>query len=95
MITSAIELKKKVHLGNSLNNESTYVGNVGDFLVTTKKGHQGIIPKEIYQELITSGVAIVPGGGTTGGFGILPGGGTLFPSEASVRGNRDDFNSLL
>jgi hypothetical protein len=94
MITSAIELKKKVHLGNSLNNESTYVGNVGDFLVTTKKGHQGIIPKEIYQELITSGVAIVPGGGTTNGFGILLG-GTLSPNEASVRGNRDDFNSLL
>lgn len=94
MITSAIELKKKVHLGNSLNNESTYVGNVGDFLVTTKKGHQGIIPKEIYQELVANGVGIVPGGGTTNGFGILLG-GTLPPNEASVRGNRDDFNSLL
>lgn len=93
MITSAIELKKKVHLGNSLNNESTYVGNVGDFLVTTKKGHQGIIPKEIYQELIANGVAIVPGGGTTNGFSLL--GGTHIPGEVGVRGNRDDFNGLL
>lgn len=93
MITSAIELKKKVHLGNSLNNESTYVGNVGDFLVTTKKGHQGIIPKEIYQELVANGVGIVPGGGTTNGFNLF--GGTPVPGEVGVRGNRDDFNSLL
>jgi hypothetical protein len=93
MITSAIELKKKVHLGNSLNNEPTYIGNVGDFLVTTKKGHQGIIPKEIYQELVTNGLAIVPGGGTTGNFGLL--GGTPVPNEVGVRGNADDFNALL
>jgi hypothetical protein len=54
MIVQAIELKEKVHLGDILKG---YVGNPGDFLVTTLNGKQGIIPKQIYQEFQNYGLA--------------------------------------
>lgn len=57
MIVNAIELKKKVRIGDSLRNESSYEGNPGDYLVTTVSGNQTILSKEIFKELQSLGVA--------------------------------------
>lgn len=55
MIVNAIELKKKITLqspsNDIINKEPTYVGHPGDYLITTIEGNQGIIPKEIFEEM--------------------------------------------
>lgn len=59
MIVNAIELKKKIHLGDLLKGEPTYQGNPGDYLVTTVNGNQGIIPKEIFKEIVSQSFGVV------------------------------------
>jgi hypothetical protein len=61
MIVNAIELKKKILLGDLLKGEATYQGNPGDYLVTTSGGNQGIIAKEIFKEIISQSFGIPAG----------------------------------
>lgn len=48
MIVEAIELKKKISLGDYPN---LYAGYPGDFLITTVNGNQAIVSKEVYKDL--------------------------------------------
>ena len=57
MIVNAIELKKKIRLGDSLRNEPTYEGNPGDYLVTVASGNQLVVAKELFIELQSYGLA--------------------------------------
>lgn len=54
MIVEAIELKKKISLGDYPN---LYAGYPGDFLATTVRGNQLILSEEVYKELQGFGIA--------------------------------------